>query len=406
MKYSKLSLALAGLMGVAAISVVDDVMAMNYHVQGDRIFLSGDVTYADVVSLPALLAKAQAEGRPVREVVLRTSNGGALIAGEWLQGIIRTSGLNTIVSGNCISSCSIMQSGGVERYLAGDLPLIDSVQIHAASSGGKVIYTPSPRMTQIYTGNYGGGMDAGLLHKAMYEVVKPNGLLVFRDPARSTGSSVTFDPDGSGSKLESFPGQDIYSNRIITANGYRDPGDTLNVTANVTGDINPGYLRTGRQLQAFVDDDFARWNTDWRSTYINLAQSIYNASSKGPQGIGALSVQGYLSDPDIQDLLLSKLRLADLDVSTLDNAMGVIRVTNGATWRTSRRVRISCWSTMAPSRWKAVPCAHRKCACSAQACWSAMATWRVRRWTALHCWTAPARRTAKTVSTACACSAR
>lgn len=335
MKYSKLSLALAGLMGVAAISVVDDVMAMNYHVQGDRIFLSGDVTYADVVSLPALLAKAQAEGRPVREVVLRTSNGGALIAGEWLQGIIRTSGLNTIVSGNCISSCSIMQSGGVERYLAGDLPLIDSVQIHAASSGGKVIYTPSPRMTQIYTGNYGGGMDAGLLHKAMYEVVKPNGLLVFRDPARSTGSSVTFDSDGSGSKLESFPGQDIYSNRIITANGYRDPGDTLNVTANVTGDINPGYLRTGRQLQAFVDDDFARWNTDWRSTYINLAQSIYNASSKGPQGIGALSVQGYLSDPDIQDLLLSKLRLADLDVSTLDNAMGVIRVTNGATWRTS-----------------------------------------------------------------------
>lgn len=55
-----------------------------------------------------------------------------------------------------------------------------------------------------------------------------------------------------------FPGQDIYSNRIITANGYRDPGDTLNVTANVTGDINPGYLRTGRQLQAFVDDDFTR----------------------------------------------------------------------------------------------------------------------------------------------------
>ena len=335
MKYSKLSLALAGLMGVAAISVVDDVMAMNYHVQGDRIFLSGDVTYADVVSLPALLAKAQAEGRPIREVVLRTSNGGALIAGEWLQGVIRTSGLNTIVSGNCISSCSIMQSGGVERYLAGDLPIIDSVQIHAASSGGKVIYTPSPRMTQIYTGNYGGGMDAGLLHKAMYEVVQPNGLLVFRDPARSTGASITFDPDGSGSKLESFPGQDIYSNRIITANGYRDPGDTLNVSANVSGDINPGYLRTGRQLQAFVDDDFARWNTDWQSTYINLAQSIYNASSRGPQGIGPLSVQGYLNDPDIQDLLLSKLRLADLDASTLDNAMGVIRVTNGATWRTS-----------------------------------------------------------------------
>ncbi|HDS1557377.1 TPA: autotransporter outer membrane beta-barrel domain-containing protein [Stenotrophomonas maltophilia] len=335
MKQSKLSLALAGLIGVGVMVKADDAMAMNYHVQGDRIFLSGGVTFADVVSLPALLAKAQAEGRPIREVVLRTSNGGALIAGEWQQGVIRTSGLNTIVSGHCISSCSIMQSGGVERYLAGDLPIVDSVEIHAANNGSNVIYEPSPRMTQIYTGNYGGGMDAGLLHKAMYEVVKPNGLLVFRDPARTPGTSVTFDPDGSGSALESFPGQDIHSNRIITATGYRDPGDTLNVTADVTGDINPGYLRTGRQLQTFVDDDFARWSTDRPSAYFSYALTIYNLSSTGPQGIGAGSVQDYLSDPGVQALLLSKLRLGDLDASTLDNSMGVIRIANGAVWRSS-----------------------------------------------------------------------
>ncbi|PSD45336.1 autotransporter outer membrane beta-barrel domain-containing protein, partial [Stenotrophomonas maltophilia] len=106
---SRLAAALSGLVGGVALQIAGNATAMNYHVNGDRVFLSGDVTFADVVSLPALLAKAQAEGRPIREVVLRTSNGGALIAGEWLQGIIRTSGLNTIVSGNCISSCSIMQ---------------------------------------------------------------------------------------------------------------------------------------------------------------------------------------------------------------------------------------------------------------------------------------------------------
>lgn len=335
MKHSKLSLALAGLMGLATLGHVDDVMAMNYHVQGDRVVLSGGVTVADVVALPALLAKARAEGRPIREVVLRTSNGGALIAGEWLQGVIRSNGLNTIVSGHCISSCSIMQSGGVERYLAGDLPLIDSVQIHAASNGGKVIYTPSPRMTQIYTGNYGGGMDAGLLHKALYEVVQPNGLLVFRDPARGTGASVSFDPDGSGRKLETFPGQDIYSNKIITAAGYRDPGDTLAVTGTVSGDINPGYLRTARQLQAFVDADIARWAGGDASTYINLAVNIYNASSRGPNGIGPNSVQDYLNDAGIKANLLSRLRLADLDASTIGNAAGVIRVAKGGTWRTA-----------------------------------------------------------------------
>ncbi|MCC7635987.1 autotransporter outer membrane beta-barrel domain-containing protein [Stenotrophomonas rhizophila] len=335
MKQSVLSVALAGVLGVLAVGAAGDAAAMNYHVRGDRVYLSGGVTYADVMSLPALLAKAQAEGRPIREVVLRTSNGGALIAGEWLQGVIRTAGLNTIVSGHCISSCSIMQSGGVERYLGGDLPIVDSVQIHAASSGGKVIYTPSARMTQIYAGNYGGGMDAGLLHKAMYEVVQPNGLLVFSDPARATGAPVSFDPDGSGSKRETFPGQDIFSNNIVTAAGYRDPGDTLNVAANVTGDINPAYLRTGRQLQALVDDDFARWNTNAGSTYMTVAQAIYNLSGQGPQNIGTDSVQDYLNDPGIQALLLSRLRLGDLDASTLDDAMGVIRVTNGATWRTA-----------------------------------------------------------------------
>jgi outer membrane autotransporter protein len=308
---------------------------MNYHLQGDRIVLSGGVTYADVVSLPALLAKAKAEGRPIREVVLRTSNGGSLAAGEWLQGVIRTAGLNTIVSGHCISSCSIMQSGGVERYLAGDLPIVDSVQIHAASLNGEVIHTPSARMAQIYAGNYGGGMDAALLHKALYDVEQPNGLLVFSDPSRTRGDSVSFDPDGSGDRRETFAGQDIHTNNIVTASDYRDPGDTLNVTADITGDLNPGYLRTGRQLQVFVDDDFARLAGDWQSTYINLALQIYEASTDGPDEIGAASVQEFLADSRIQDLLHSKLRLDGLAASTLDDSIGVIRIGNGATWRTA-----------------------------------------------------------------------
>lgn len=335
MKHSVLSVALAGALGAFSVGAAGDAAAMNYHLQGDRIVLSGGVTYADIVSLPALLAKANAEGRPIREVVLRTSNGGSLAAGEWLQGVIRTAGLNTIVSGHCISSCSIMQSGGVERYLAGDLPIVDSVEIHAASSGGKVIYTPSARMAKIYSGNYGGGLDAALLRKALYEVDQPNGLLVFSDPTRTEGDSVSFDPDGSGDRLETFAGQDIHTNHIVTATGYRDPGDTLNVTADVFDDINPGYLRTGRQLQAFVDDDFSRLSSDWKSTYVNLAQSIYTASSNGPDEIGAVSVQEYLGDPGIQALLQSKLRLGDLAASTLNDSAGVLRIVNGATWRTA-----------------------------------------------------------------------
>ncbi|MRI43473.1 autotransporter outer membrane beta-barrel domain-containing protein [Stenotrophomonas sp. MH181796] len=329
MRKSRLSIALAGLAGAGALAGIEDAGAMNYHVRGDRVYMSGGVTLADVAALPVLLARANAEGRPIREVVLRTSNGGVLLSGEWLQGVIRISGLNTIVSGHCVSSCSIMQSGGVERYLAGDLPIVDSVQIHAASSSGNVVYAPSPRMTQIYTGNYGGGMDAELLRKAMYDVVQPNGLLVFSDPGRSSGASVTFDPVGDGVSIESFNGHSIYSNNIITRVGYRAPGDTLWVDKDIGGDINPGYLRTNRELHALVDRDAAHYYISPLGSYLNLAIAAYNFAL----GEGG-SVQAVLREPGIQALLHSTLLMTDEGGAILGDSAGVIRLLNGAVWRT------------------------------------------------------------------------
>ncbi|MEG0186957.1 MAG: autotransporter outer membrane beta-barrel domain-containing protein, partial [Stenotrophomonas sp.] len=68
---------------------------------------------------------------------------------------------------------------------------------------------------------------------------------------------------------------------------------------------------------------------------INQAVSIYNFAARGPNGIGAFSVQELLSDPGIQADLLASLRLSELDASTLGNSAGVIRVSKGATWRTA-----------------------------------------------------------------------
>ena len=58
MKQSKLSIALAGLVAFATLGAVGEAGAMNYHVQDDRVVLSGGVTFADVVALPALRALA------------------------------------------------------------------------------------------------------------------------------------------------------------------------------------------------------------------------------------------------------------------------------------------------------------------------------------------------------------
>ncbi len=178
-------------------------------------------------------------------------------------------GLDTIVSGHCISSCSIMQSGGVNRYLGGDLPLVDSVQIHAASSGGRITYAPSPRMTQIYTGNYGGGMDAGLLHKAMYEVLRPNGLLVFRDrraprvprsPSIRMAAAASWSPSlaRTSAATTSSTRQAIAIRRHPACHQQRQRRHQSGLPAHRA------------PVAGLRRRDFARWNTDWASTYIKL----------------------------------------------------------------------------------------------------------------------------------------
>lgn len=312
--------------------VVGEVVVMSYYVQGDWIFFSGGVIYVDVVLLLVLLVKVQVEGCLICEVVLCIFNGGVLIVGEWLQGVICMVGLNIIVFGYCIFLCFIMQFGGVECYMVGDLLIVDLVQIYVVSSGGKVIYMLLVCMIEIYIGNYGGGMDVGLLCKVMYEVVQFNGLLVFFDLVCICGNLVSFDLDGFGVKCVIFVGEDMFNNNIMILVEYCVLGDMFNVIVNVFGDINVGYLCIGCQLQMFVDDDFVCWNIDWQFIYINLVQFIYNVFSCGFNGIGLDLVQDYFSDFGIQVLLLFKLCLNDFVVFIFDDLMGVICVINGVVW--------------------------------------------------------------------------
>jgi hypothetical protein len=63
--------------------------------------------------------KAIAARTSITTVILAESNGGDAPTGYCVGEFIRTNGINTIVYGHCISSCSRMWLGGVKRTLEG-----------------------------------------------------------------------------------------------------------------------------------------------------------------------------------------------------------------------------------------------------------------------------------------------
>ncbi len=92
--------------------------AMQIERDGDQLVLSGPVVAGDLDRIKGALDAAPA----VRTVILRNSLGGDAPTGYRVGELIRARGLRTAVSGFCISSCSRMFLGGVERAFTDDLP--------------------------------------------------------------------------------------------------------------------------------------------------------------------------------------------------------------------------------------------------------------------------------------------
>jgi hypothetical protein len=88
--------------------------AMDIRVQGTTVTMSGPVTGNECRALKEIL-----DTQWIREVVLTGSLGGNVDAGYCVGELIRARGVNTRIDGYCISSCSRMWLGGVERTLEG-----------------------------------------------------------------------------------------------------------------------------------------------------------------------------------------------------------------------------------------------------------------------------------------------
>ncbi len=104
---------------VAVFLMVGAAHAMEFEVRGAAVLMSGPVTGIELRVLESTLTSNPA----ITTVVLKNSTGGDARTGYAVGEFIRERGLNTALSGYCISSCSRMFLGGKERRYSDDQPL-------------------------------------------------------------------------------------------------------------------------------------------------------------------------------------------------------------------------------------------------------------------------------------------
>ncbi len=155
--------------------------AMTVEVQGRFVFATGPVV-DDVLKFEEAFAKPG-----VDTVVFVNSPGGDLWTGLRVGRMIADKKLKTVTAGSCVSACSIMFMGGVERTFSDAFrPNATFVGIHGAHDAITKSVDPirQPQIFAFYKHNMGERFHAEVMNKALYDMEDAGALLRVFDAAR------------------------------------------------------------------------------------------------------------------------------------------------------------------------------------------------------------------------------
>ncbi|AIY41531.1 autotransporter [Collimonas arenae] len=372
LKQRQLVAAILGALGLTTIAPHAD--AMNMHVNGNQIILSGDVTVNDGDLFADMLGRLRESGRKIDTLVLRNSNGGATFSGYAIADMARRWGLKTVASGYCISSCSGMLIGGAQRAFADNdqpwmahTPVSDSVGqfigIHGVSMGDA--YADAKTQKDWYEFFVKGLGTTGQDNTLVKDAFSDHGASFARiwDPASGKNPGIYWchsdcsKPD----QYRAYPQNDVYNTSFITQRKPETTNDTLVISKDVSGNINPNYsnldnpgardpftpfekllLNYGISIsgdgffkQASQQDELRSvYNDDPVGTKSTVKRLVLNAFIRS---YTTAQILGFLKDPNSRlskDLATidSAGTLIDAGAQSIENAYGVISVTNGATW--------------------------------------------------------------------------
>jgi rhodanese-related sulfurtransferase len=157
--------------------------AMTWQPVGDTLYATGPVVDTDFLAFKEAVATQPG----LRTVALVNSPGGDLWTGLQIGRLITAQGLNTVSAGACMSACSILFMGGVERRYADTFkPGLTTIGFHGAHNRDTKKVDPQlqPQIFAFYKQRMGDRFHADIINQALYEMDDAGAFLRVPDPAR------------------------------------------------------------------------------------------------------------------------------------------------------------------------------------------------------------------------------
>lgn len=192
--------------------------AMTLERVGQDLYATGPTVSQDFLSFKAALAAGDIE-----RLILVNGPGGDLWTGMQVARMVQSAQLKTIVSGHCMSACSLIFMAGRERaFGTGHLPRVTMVGIHGAHSKDTKTVNPAamPQMYALYKQQMGDKFDSALIQQALYDIQEAYGFLRIREIQRNQDKDRTpwFCPTGQTPITEctTYPGKDALTLGVVT----------------------------------------------------------------------------------------------------------------------------------------------------------------------------------------------
>ena len=233
-----LALALTLVLGVPLLS-----QAMTLERVNNDLYATGPTVDADFLSFKEAFAKGGVE-----RLILVNGPGGDLWTGLQVARMVKEAKIKTLVSGQCMSACSLIFMAGQERgFATGHLPRTTLLGIHGAHSKDTKQVNPQamPQMYALYKQQMGDKFDAQVINQALYDIKEASGFLRIREMQRNLEKDRTpwFCPTGQTpmEQCQQHTGKDAFALGIVTQT------DTVDVTLPVSMQIKLSFF--GATLQ-------------------------------------------------------------------------------------------------------------------------------------------------------------
>jgi rhodanese-related sulfurtransferase len=194
------------------------LQAMTLARVGNDLYATGPTVDQDYLSFKEAFAKGGIE-----RLVLVNGPGGDLWTGMRVAWIVQDANVKTVVSGFCMSACSLVFMAGRERaFGTGHLPRVTMVGIHGAHNKQTKQVDPQhmPQMYALYKRQMGAKFDSQVINQALYDIKDSAGFLRMRELQRTDEKDRTpwFCPTGATpfAQCQQLQGKDAFSLGVVT----------------------------------------------------------------------------------------------------------------------------------------------------------------------------------------------